>query len=242
MFNHNGGNRHGAISGFKVGIVVLKTNHLLLEGNVQNALSFDFPVLYEVVDVPFSALMAGDSQVDNPLEQAILRLQESGVSVIVGACGSFANWQWRVRAFAKIPVYLSIMAQVPFVLAGLPLKQKLGVVFANADAYSLRVCRECSIGNEDQSRLVIFGANEVPEFESFFTNGGEKESSVLEKRLVELLQLKKQQNPEIGAWLFQCSDLPPYAAAVQTATGLAVYDMVLLINHVYQVVTRHRYS
>jgi len=241
MFEQKEGSRHSPLAGFKIGIVVLNSNHCLLPGNVQNAVSFDFPVLYEVIDVPFANLMAGDSQIDQPLQDAIERLQARRVSAIVGACGSFAQWQSRVRRYAKVPVYLSIMAQVPFALLGLPFNQKLGIVFADAKAFNARVCDECLISAKDQTRVVAFGATEIGDFGNFFISGKLEDSKQLERDLVALLQTKKRQNPEIGAWLFQCSEFPPYAAAVQRATKLPVYDMVLLINHLYHLVSRQPY-
>jgi hypothetical protein len=43
-------------------------------------------------------------------------------------------------------------------------------------------------------------------------------------------------------WLIQCSDLPPYAAAIQRATGLPVFDMVTLIDHVRAALKRRPFE
>ena len=68
----------GPVAGFSVGVIVLRTRHALLPGNVQNATTFSFPVIYEAVDVPFSSLMTGDAACDEPIEQAVRKL--SGIS------------------------------------------------------------------------------------------------------------------------------------------------------------------
>ncbi len=51
---------------------------------------------------------------------------------------------------------------------------------------------------------------------------------------IELLR----KNPEIGAILLECSNMPPYAHAVQQATGLPVFDFTTLIN--FMVSGNHR--
>ena len=37
-------------------------------------------------------------------------------------------------------------------------------------------------------------------------------------------------HPEVGAIVLECTNMPPYAAAVQQATGLPVYDIYSLIT------------
>lgn len=235
------GTQFGPVAGVKVGIIILGTSHPLLPGNVQNATTFNFPVIYEIVEgIDFSALMAGDPSCDYPIQRAIKRLEGCGVAMIFGACGSFAHWQAKATEYASVPVYLSIMAQVPFVLAGLPAAKKLGVVFATTDAFTPNVLTQCSIASEE--RLVVFGADELAEFRALFAPGSTvSDGRALQSAFVELCVRKHEEFPEIGAWLLQCSELPVYAAALQQATGLPVYDQSLLISSQFQAINRQPY-
>ena len=45
-------------------------------------------------------------------------------------------------------------------------------------------------------------------------------------------------NPEIGAVLLECSDMPPYAWAIQNAVRRPVFDFISLINWVFRGVVR----
>jgi len=228
------------VAGFKVGILMLETQHTLLPGNVQNATTFKFPVIYQAVEgLTFSQLASGEESADELIKKAVLNLQEKGVSVIVGACGSFAQWQTRITQYASIPVYASIMAQVPFVLAGLPAKQKLAVVFATKSAFNQRVVDECHIS--DRERLLILGAEDVASFNDFYDIGSEEVCEKFEQEFLQYLVEQQSQNPEIGAWLLQCSELPVYASKLQNLTGLPVFDQSILIDHLYQVVSRQTY-
>ncbi|HEC01834.1 MAG TPA: hypothetical protein ENI91_09085 [Sphingomonadales bacterium] len=235
--------QHGfpAVAGFKVGILMLETQHVLLPGNVQNATSFRFPVVYEpVTGLSFAQLASGDPVGDDLIKQAVLRLQEKNVDVIMGACGSFAQWQTRITQYASVPVYASILTQVPFILSGLPQQNKLGIVFATKSAYTDRALKECHIYNTD--RLVILGAEDVPSYQDFYGKGSDEVCAKFRQEFVQYLHDQKSENPEIGAWLFQCSELPVYAADVQNKTGLPVFDQTLLIEHLYNAVSRKAYS
>ncbi len=230
-----------SVAGFSIGVLHLESTHPLEPGNVQNALSFRFPVLYEPVrGITFDQLKCGDQAGDAPILDAIGRLEVQGVSVIVGACGSFAHWQKLAVRHSHVPVFTSIMTQVPFVLAGLPAAQRLGVVFATATAFTERVKEQCDI--REPERLVVLQAVDVPAFLALLGDEPVLDHAALEKGLVQLLVEAQEREGDIGAWLFQCSELPPYAAAVQEATGLPVFDMCTLIEHLYTSACRSRYG
>ena len=46
---------------------------------------------------------------------------------------------------------------------------------------------------------------------------------------------------DIGAILLECSDMPPYAAAVQKAVNLPVFDFITMINWVHNSVAQKPY-
>jgi len=51
-----------------------------------------------------------------------------------------------------------------------------------------------------------------------------------------------QENEDIKAILFECTDLPPYAAAVQEVVGLPVFDFSTLVNYVFSALVRRRFD
>jgi hypothetical protein len=91
------------------------------------------------------------------------------------------------------------------------------------------VRQQCGI--HEPERVVAIGAEVLPAFQPILAQAGELDSRALESELIELARESLAANPAIGAWLIQCSDLPPYSASLQRATGLPVFDMVTLIEH-----------
>jgi Asp/Glu/hydantoin racemase len=49
------------------------------------------------------------------------------------------------------------------------------------------------------------------------------------------------EDDQVQAILLECSNLPPYAAAVQAAVNLPVYDFITMINYVFSAVVRRRF-
>jgi len=42
-----------------------------------------------------------------------------------------------------------------------------------------------------------------------------------------------ERHPEVGAIVLECTNMPPYAAAIREATGLPVFDITTLVRMVY---------
>jgi hypothetical protein len=232
--------RGQSISGQAIGIVVIDTCYPLVPGNVANATTFDFPVMYKVLKgIDISQILRGDPAILRPLVDGARELAQQGARAIVGACGSFANFQKEVAAALDVPTFLSVMLQVPLIVQGLRPDQKLGILAASASALTPHVFEQCNI--TDPSRLVITEARNLPEFQNLLGCTGRLNSHVLQGQVVELVRRFVEDHPEIGAVLIQCSDLPPYAWAIQNAVQLPVYDMNSLINWVYGAVVRQPY-
>lgn len=225
-------------AGYSIGILGLELAHPYLPGNVQNARTFDFPVLYQPVrDIGIATLLGGDPAAEGAVVEAALALERCGVDMVVGACGSFANYQSAVTQRLRIPAVMSIMCEVPFLLRSLPAQASLGVVFASTASFTDKVRRECGITGDQAARIVAIGADQLSAFQPLLRQEGALDQGDLDRQLVELLCRTRRKEPRIGMWLLQCSDLPPCAPAIRAATGLGVFDMTLLIEHLHRALT-----
>lgn len=50
-----------------------------------------------------------------------------------------------------------------------------------------------------------------------------------------------EEHPDVRSILLECSDLPPYAHAVQAATGRPIFDFITMINYVRQSIAHRHY-
>ena len=51
-----------------------------------------------------------------------------------------------------------------------------------------------------------------------------------------------REHPEVGALVFECTNMPPFAAAVQKKTGLPVFDYTTLADYVYSALIRRPFE
>ena len=47
---------------------------------------------------------------------------------------------------------------------------------------------------------------------------------------------------DVGALLLECSELPPYASAIQAATGLPTFDFITMIDYLQAALGRRSFA
>jgi hypothetical protein len=151
-------------------------------------------------------------------------------------------YQRAVADSVDIPVFMSSLMQVPLVLNMMASRRRLAVLVANGQTVSDRLLEPVGIVGEVRERCVIRGLEDRESFaSSFLIETGEVDVDAVEAEMVETAREMVAEDPSIGAFLFECSDMPPYSAAVQEATGLPVFDWIGFINYVHHAVVRRPY-
>jgi len=230
-----------AIAGNAIGILVLDLWYPYLPGNVANASTYNFPVQYKILrGSTIPQILSADPTLLDLIVEGGRELEKQGARAIVGACGYFGNYQKEAAAILDVPVFLSSVLQIPIIRRGLKPNQKVGVICAVADSLTPKLLSQCGI--DDLSNIVIAGAQDLPEFQNILQCTGSFNSYEIEQQLVELVKQLVNNNPDMGAILLECSDMPPYAWAIQNAVKLPVFDFTTLINWVYNTVVRRPFA
>ncbi|MBU0464335.1 MAG: aspartate/glutamate racemase family protein [Proteobacteria bacterium] len=223
--------------GESIGILILDASYPCIPGNIGNASTFPFAVRYEKVQGASidRLLNQQDTDLVSPFIDAALKLYNSGVRAITGACGFMALFQQEVAASINIPVFLSSLLQIPFMyqITG----KKIGII--TADASCLKPKHFTSTGIPDGLPMVIAGMENQPEFrDAILKEKGSLDSLKIQNEIVEVARELVRNNPDIGTILLECSDLPPYAHVVQNEVGLPVFDFFTMINYVHTTLVR----
>lgn len=230
-------NRH-PVAGHTIGIIALNLDYEKAIGNVANAQSFYFPVLYEIIDIDLELLFKGDASLNDAIITAAKKLENSGVRAIIGACGFFAHYQKLLKESVNIPVFASSLLQVPLIESSLADDKKIAVFAANGDNIGQALI---ALGNTNTDNYVLVDVNQLKEFAPIRYGKQLLNNEALELALTNLAKQTVEADPNIGAILLECSDLPPYTRAIQQHTHLPVFDFLTLINSVHQALDHRIY-
>ena len=99
-----------------------------------------------------------------------------------------------------------------------------------ADAHGITPNLFKSCGIDDSGIVVVRDLGRLPEFSAIIESRGSFDNEKVRKEVMEAAINMVNENPDIGAILLECSDLPPYAADIQRAVKLPVFDFITMIK------------
>ncbi|MDH2357269.1 hypothetical protein QCM80_42895 [Bradyrhizobium sp. SSUT112] len=230
-----------AFYGAPVGILLLERigrsgefNRPFIPGSVGNSSTWSVPVRYKtILGLSFTELVAPDyEKYASAVVQAAVELVHEGAQMITANCGFMFRYQDALRTAVDVPVLLSPLLLGPFLGQMLPRDKALGIITAKASSLTPDVLDAAGLP-ADSDRVVIAGLEDSPYFAAaFLTASGDLDVSAVERETVAAAVALLDDRPDIGMLLFECSELPPYAAAVQRATGVPVFDFTSMIEFV----------
>ena len=227
--------------GRPIGIVTLDEFIPCPPGTPGNPTTFSHPVIYEVVKDADIGSLIGLNTPDSEAQflAAGRALVEKGVTAVAGNCGLMIVHQAALAKALPVPVLMSSLLQLPLIAAMLGPRARVGVIASNSKSLKPEHILMATGGAEIPVALAAMDGQ--PHFRAAM-GSGELDIDKAEAEVVSVAQALVAANPDVGAILFECVDLPPYAHAVQEATGLPVYDITTLIGHAIAAVARRPFT
>jgi hypothetical protein len=187
------------VGGIAIGVIQLSANIPMIPGNMGNASTFDFPLMYEPMEV------TGDMVVSTKPHPEVLKrsveagkkLEAQGVRAICGNCGFFANYQQQVAAELDVPFFSSSLLQIPLILMSLRPNEKVGVITADGPKLSAAPALE-NCGVSDRTRVVIAGAENTSEMKKILGTTGSYNPRKFELQLVDIRPAQLRRFPVRG--------------------------------------------
>lgn len=157
-----------------------------------------------------------------PFVAAGRRLVDDGVAAITTSCGFLARWQRELQAALPVPVWTSSL----LVLGELP-PGRCGVI--TIEAASLDAAHFAAVG-ADPSTPVEGIDRRSALHASLLEDRTELDPVDAERQVVAAGARLLARRPDLQALVLECTNLPPYAAALARATGLPVHDIVTFVG------------
>jgi len=214
-----------------------------IPGNIAHPATFDFPISYRrVKGASYTSVVIQPSQsVCDAMIIAARELEGNGVAAIATGCGFNALFQRELADSVDIPVFASSLLQVPVVHRMLKKNQLVGIL--TADRSHLGRTHLENVGITQNIPVAIYGIENTGEFSKVRDN---PEASLdIEKMTEEIVEVASSlvmDRPDVGGIVLECTDLPPFAAAIRKTTGLPVFDIVTLVYWVMASITDDRWK
>ncbi len=237
-----------SIYGAAIGIAILDLKYPLIPGNVGNASTYDFPVRVKVIkglhhspSPPIYDESGNYTPGVKRFVRTLKELEQEGVRAIVGSCGFFALLQKVAVKEVSVPVFTSPLMLIPLICRMIRPEQKIGIITASAKRLTRAYLEP--VGVDESISLAIAGLDDSIEFNEVLMQGrrGVLDTEVLRKDVVTVAKDLTRRHSDVGVILLECSDLPPFAADIQEAVALPVFDFIGFINAIHLAVVQKPY-
>ena len=229
--------------GRPIGVLMLEENIPCPPGTPGNPTTFSCPAYYEIVrGVGIDSLRRPDGGGSlTAFLEASRRLLDRDVRAITGNCGLMIVHQETLARALPIPVFMSSLLQLPWLQLLYGPDAAIGVIASTARSLSAAhlelACRGARLN------LLLTSMEGKPHFTAAVVQeSGTLDTEAVRLEVLEVVSELRREHPEVDVIVFECADLPPYAAAVQEDTGLAVFDITTLVEYGVSGLRRRRFD
>ena len=218
-----------SIYGARIGILMLEAQFPRIPGDMGNAETWPFPVLYKIVRgaTPDRVVRKNAEGTLDRFIAAAEELVSDGADAITTNCGFLSIFQKELSAAVRVPVLTSSLMQVSTVNMLLPDSKKAGILTISKSTLSDVHLRAANVPSDTPIGTTEDGA----EFSRVILNDELQLNIELAKldNINAALKMKTD-HPDLGAIILECTNMSPYAEAIQEAVELPVYSIVNFVE------------
>jgi hypothetical protein len=215
-----------------LGILMLEGRMAEVPGCLGSPASFPYPVVHRVVSGSRPPSSAAEAEALFPLYlEAARELEREGVSVLTENChGLMALVHPRLAAALSVPFVGSALTLVPELHRMMP-SRRIGILAFHPEAVDDQVCAACGFSPR-QIPVVVAGVAGSAAWQEFLCTKEIPDAlrPLLEADLVAAARGLAAAYPDLGAFVCECTLLPPASQAVRDALGLPVFDVLTLLD------------
>jgi hypothetical protein len=215
--------------GARVGILMLETRFPRIPGDMGNAETWPFPVLYKVVPgaSPRRVVCEKAEGLLDEFLAAAAELVRLGADGVTTTCGFLSLYQREIAAHVGVPVATSSLMQIPFIERVLPPGKRVGVLTVSAANLTGQHLRAAGA---DPGTPVV-GTDDGSEFSRVMINDEERlDVAAAERDILAAGDRLVSSHDGIGAVLLECTNMVPYARALSQRLRLPVFSIYTFVT------------
>ncbi len=218
-----------SVYGAAVGILMLDAQFPRIPGDMGNALTWPFPVLYKVVRgaSPDHVVRRSAEGLLDDFIAAARDLVADGADGITTNCGFLALFQDQIAAAVGVPVATSSLMQIPMVYQTLPPGKRVSVLtiskatLTQAHLKAAGAPLDTPIGGTD-------GGQEFTR--AILDNEPTLDVELARADMLDAGRDLLDAHPETGSIVLECTNMVPYAADLRQALGVPVFSIYSYIS------------
>lgn len=218
-----------AVYGARLGILMLEARFPRIPGDMGNATTWPFPVLYRVVRgaSPQRVVVEKAKGLLNAFLDAATELVELGADGITTNCGFLSLYQSELAAHVGVPVATSSLMQIPFLQSVLPPGKRVGVITISAKTLTPDHLKAIGVS----PAIPIVGTENGREFSrAIIGDEGELDIAAAEQDILDAGDELLRRHPDVGAIVLECTNMVPYARALRDRLSIPVYDIYSFVS------------
>jgi Asp/Glu/hydantoin racemase len=213
-----------AVYGARLGILMLEARFPRIPGDMGNAETWPFPVLYRVVAgaSPQRVVRESAAGLLDAFVVAARELVTIGADGITTNCGFLSLYQRELAAAVGVPVATSSLMQAPFIESTLPPGKRCGILTVSGE--SLTAAHLAAAGVRPD--IAVIGTEGGREFTRVLLGNEEwLDVAAAEADILDAGDALRAKEPALGAVLLECTNMAPYARALRDRLGVPVFDI-----------------
>ncbi len=213
-----------------LGIIMLDTQFVRPKGDVGHPETFGVSTHKDVfkgvwpAKVVTSAASLRQARMVPGFQGIVRSMQMRGVQAVTTSCGFLVLLQKELQSVVKIPVVTSSLLQLPALLAKEP---QVGVLTISSCSLGSEHLRASGVPRDRLKDVIIQGVPAGTEFvNKILGNQPTLDLAQAEKDVVAAALALQARAPHLKTLLLECTNMPPYKAAIEAATGWQVRSLI----------------
>ena len=218
-----------SLYGARVGILMLETRFPRIPGDMGNAATWPFPVLYKVVPGASPRRVVHDKAaglLDSFLDAAeeLVRLGADGITT---TCGFLSLFQREIAEHVGVPVATSSLMQIPLIERVLPPGKRVGILTVSA----ANLTGEHLVAADADPATPVVGTDNGGEFTRVMINDEERlDVAAAQRDILAAGHSLVTSHPDVGTVLLECTNMVPYARALSERLRLPVFSIYTFVT------------